>query len=153
MWPDNFGFVTPDFFTYAGGQYFPIAEYDYNTGTIKLNTNGVDREKLLSLLETNNRNTKETNKMEAKKCDRCGKLYEMPGATESEGAEVRFKFIKVSDAENKSGTKIAKEQMRNIYIKKTSCCDSYSGVDLCPDCRKSLKKWFESTDKEEKKNV
>lgn len=28
----------------------------------------------------------------------------------------------------------------------------YDGtVDLCPTCRTSLKKWFESTDKEEKK--
>ena len=46
------------------------------TRVIKLDCNSVDREKLLGLLKTNNRNTKETNKMEAKKCDRCGKLYE-----------------------------------------------------------------------------
>ena len=127
-----------------------VSPFD-ETISLSFNANSIDREKLLNQIL--GIKSKETNKMEAKKCDRCGKLYEMPSATESEGAEVRFKFIKVSDAENKSGTKIAKEQMRNIYIKKTSCCDSYSGVDLCPDCRKSLKKWFESTDKEEKKNV
>ena len=117
---------------------------------IKINVNEVDRERLLGLLKTNNRNTKETEKMEAKKCDRCGKLYEMLVVNDIEGAEVRFKFIKVSDAENKSGTLIAKEQMRKIYIRKGSSCDSYSCVDLCPECRKSFKKWFESTDKEEK---
>ena len=81
--------------------------------------------------------------MEAKKCDRCGELYEMPGADECEGAEVRFKFIKVTNAEEKSETKIAKEQTRPIYIHKTSLCDRSSGVDLCPKCRESLKKWFE----------
>ena len=86
---------------------------------------------------------KETEKMEAKKCDRCGKLYEMPGVDECEGAEVRFKFMKVADAENKSETKIVKEQTRPIYIHKTSLCDRSSCVDLCPECRESLKKWFE----------
>ena len=99
----------------------------------------------------NDINTKETEKMEAKKCDRCGKLYEMPGEMECETSVVRFKFIRVADAENKSGTKIAKEQIRNIYIKKSSLCDNSSIVDLCPECRKSLKTWFESADKEGKK--
>ena len=121
------------------------------TGTIELNCNGVDREKLLGLLKTNNKNTKETNKMEAKKCDRCGKLYEMPSACEKTGVDVRFKYMYINGAEDMSGTKIAEKQTRNIYIK----CGTYSDdiVDLCPECRKSLKKWFESTDKEEKKNV
>lgn len=91
---------------------------------------------------------KETIKMEAKKCDRCGKLYEMPGARETNGADVRFKHMRISGAEDMSGSKIAEKQTKRIWIKA-----EYDGdVDLCPDCRKSLKKWFESTDKEDKKN-
>ena len=90
---------------------------------------------------------KETNKMEAKKCDRCGKLYEMPGSKENDGADVRFKHMYVYGAEDMSGNKIAEKQTKRIWVKA-----EYDGiVDLCPDCRKSLKKWFETTDKEEKK--
>ena len=83
---------------------------------------------------------KETEKMEAKKCDRCGKLYEMPRANGS-GAKVRFKFKTVYEAEEKSKTKIIEEQTNNIYIKCGCMGDGF--VDLCPECRESLKKWFE----------
>jgi uncharacterized OB-fold protein len=122
--------------------------------SLSFNANIIDREKILNKIlgiGTNNRNTKETNEMEAKKCDRCGKLYEMPSACEKTGADVRFKYMYINGAEDMSGTKIAEKQTKNIYIK----CGTYSDdiVDLCPECRKSLKKWFESTDKEEKKNV
>ena len=132
-----------------GPMYNPIKEIDLGRNEITLDINSVDREKLLRLLNTNNRNEKETNKMEAKKCDRCGKLYEMPSACEKTGVDVRFKHMYINGAEDMSGTKIAEKQTRNIYIK----CGNYSDdvVDLCPECRKSLKKWFESTDKEEKK--
>lgn len=91
---------------------------------------------------------KENNKMEAKKCDRCGKLYEVPGACENgNGADVIFKYRRVSNAEDKSGAAIAKEQTRGIVVKTSSCGDY---VDFCPECRASLKKWFENTDKEKK---
>ena len=97
-----------------------------------------------------NETEKETKKMEAKKCDRCGKLYEIPGACENpNGANVRFKFEKVYRAEEKSGTKIAEEQSKDIYIKYgLTSSDHY--VDFCPDCRASLKKWFENPEKEGK---
>ena len=86
--------------------------------------------------------------MEAKKCDRCGKLYEMPTADENgNGAEVRFKYRYIRNADNMSGKAIIEEQTRNIYIK----CGCGDNVDFCQECRKSLKKWFENTDKEEKK--
>lgn len=134
-----------------GPMYNPIKEIDFVRNEITLDINSVDREKLLRLLNTNNRNEKETNKMEAKKCDRCGKLYEMPGAMETIGAEVRFKHKYVPDAEDLSGSKIAEKQTEKIYLTRSFRSDV--GVDLCPECRKSLKKWFESTDKEEKKNV
>ena len=85
--------------------------------------------------------------MEAKKCDRCGKLYEMPMADENgNGAEVRFKYKYIRNADNMSGKAIVEEQTRGIYVKQV-CGDN---VDFCPACRASLKKWFESTDKEEK---
>ena len=91
---------------------------------------------------------KENNKMEAKKCDRCGKLYEMPMIDENgNGAEVRFKYKYIRNADNMSGKAIVDEQTRSIYVKH-GCGDN---VDFCPACRASLKKWFESTDKEEKK--
>lgn len=112
-----------------------------------LDCNGIDRETLMKQICGNlNLTKKETNKMEAKKCDRCGKLYEMPGAKETNGADVRFKHMRISGAEDMSGSKIAEKQTRRIWVKA-----EYEGdVDLCPECRKSLKKWFESTDKEEK---
>jgi uncharacterized OB-fold protein len=128
-----------------------VSPFD-ETMSLSFNANIIDREKILNKIlgiETNNRNTKETNKMEAKKCDRCGKLYEMPSPCEKTGVDVRFKHMNISSAEDMSCTKIAEKQTKNIYIK----CGTYSDdiVDLCPECRKSLKKWFESTDKEEKK--
>ena len=125
-----------------------VSPFD-ETMSLSLNANSIDREKLLKQIL--GIKTKETNKMEAKKCDRCGKLYEMPGPCEKTGVDVRFKHMYINGAEDMSGTKIAEKQTKNIYIK----CGTYSDdiVDLCPECRKSLKKWFESTDKEEKKNV
>ena len=64
---------------------------------------------------------------------------------------VSFMHMYISGAEDMSGNKIAEKQTKGIYIK-TSGYDSES-IDLCPDCRKSLKKWFEGADKEDKKNV
>jgi len=88
-------------------------------------------------------NTKETNKMEAKKCDRCGKLYELPTADENgNGAEVRFKYKYIRRADNMSEKAIADEQTRNIFVK----CYCGDEVDFCPECRESLKKWWESDD-------
>ena len=128
-----------------------IQEVSYNSFddsvSFTLDCNGIDRETLMKQICGNlNLTKKETNKMEAKKCDRCGKLYEMPGAKENDGADVRFKHMRISGAEDMSGSKIAEKQTRRIWVKA-----EYEGdVDLCPECRKSLKKWFESTDKEEK---
>lgn len=100
------------------------------------------------VLGITNNTKKETNKMEAKKCDRCGKLYELPTADENgNGAEVRFKYQYIRNADNMSGKAIIEEQTRNIYVKH-GCGDN---VDFCPTCRASLKKWFEGADKEEKK--
>lgn len=107
-------------------------------------------EVLKEIFGRTNNTKKETKKMEAKKCDRCGKLYEIPTADENgNGAEVRFKYKYIRNADNMSEKAIVEEQTRNIYIKH-GCGDN---VDFCPTCRASLKKWFESADKEGKKNV
>lgn len=84
-------------------------------------------------------NEKETKKMKAKKCDRCGKLYEMPVNGENCGAEVRFRYLPVDEEENLSEKKIIEKQTKNIYISSLSV-----DVDICPDCRESFKRWFES---------
>ena len=84
-------------------------------------------------------NTKETKKMKAKKCDRCGKLYEMPVNGENCVAEVRFRYLPVDDEENLSEKKIIEKQTKNIYISSLNV-----DVDICPDCSESFKRWFES---------
>ena len=84
-------------------------------------------------------NEKETKKMKAKKCDRCGKLYENPVNGENCGAEVRFRYLPVDGEENLSEKKIIEKQTKNIYISSLSV-----DVDICPDCRESFKRWFEN---------
>lgn len=137
---------------YTADDFRPLGpgfSYDSFNGSITFDCGNMQKEILEQVLGITNNTTKEIKKMEAKKCDRCGKLYEMPGACEKTGADVRFKHMYINGAEDMSGSKIAEKQTKNIYIK----CGNYTEdvVDLCPDCRKSLKKWFESADKEEKK--
>ena len=83
-------------------------------------------------------NTKETNKMEAKKCDRCGKLYNQ----NTDRARVRFKFKEVYGAEDLKEEAIAKRQLEDAYIRSSLNGD----VDMCPECKDSFKKWWESDD-------
>lgn len=95
-----------------------------------------------AVVKLDNNNEKEKKTMEAKKCDRCGKLYELPTAGENgNGAEVRFKYKYIRRAENMSEKAIADEQTRNIFVK----CYCGDEVDFCPECRASLKKWWENT--------
>lgn len=88
-------------------------------------------------------NEKETKKMEAKKCDRCGKLYEIGNPCDDTSIKVRFKHEFVADKEGMSEQRIIEKQTGKVAI----CYDSYSStdrIDLCPDCRESFKRWFES---------
>lgn len=87
---------------------------------------------------------KENNKMEAKKCDRCGKLYEVPGAYENgNGAEVIFKHKWVNGSEDMSGAAITRAQTSSVRIMYDNGFGHKNDVDFCPDCRKAFKKWFE----------
>lgn len=83
---------------------------------------------------------KETNKMEAKKCDRCGKLYETESASDS--INVLFKQEKISDSDRERYSESHNNEMRThgIRISKAGVA-----VDLCPECRESFKKWFEES--------
>lgn len=121
-------FYDPPVF-YCGTPYNPIVEFP----RITLST-----EEMRNMLCIQN-NTKETKKMKAKKCDRCGRLYEMPVNGENCGAEVRFRYLPVDGEENLSEKKIIEKQTKNIYISSLSV-----DVDICPDCRESFKRWFEN---------
>ena len=88
-------------------------------------------------------NEKETKKMEAKKCDRCGKLYEIGNPCDDTSIKVRFKHEFVADKEGMSEQRIIEKQTGKVAIR----YDSYSStdrIDLCPDCIESFKRWFEN---------
>lgn len=82
----------------------------------------------------------EETKMEAKKCERCGKLYEMQDAENYITAYMPGLPITDWNKENYSESRIRKDNTRIISV------NSRSGqvVDLCPECRKKLKHFFES---------
>ena len=104
--------------------------YDY---TYKINLNDIK---------------KETNKMEAKKCDRCGKLYEKK--FEKNDIQCVFKHDEPyfpGEEKNYSKELIEDKKTHDIFIK----MGGGEYVDMCPDCRKAFKTWFESADKEGKK--
>ena len=86
------------------------------------------------------KNEKEKEKMEAKKCERCGKLYEIQDANPY--IPVYFPGLPVSDwnKENYSESRIRKDNTKLISV------DLRGGevVDLCPECREKLKDFFES---------
>lgn len=123
-------FYDPPVF-YRGTPYNPI-EVDFPRITLST-------EEMRNMLCISTNNEKETKKMKAKKCDRCGKLYENPVNGENCGAEVRFRYLPVDGEENLSEKKIIEKQTKNIYISSLSV-----DVDICPDCRESFKRWFEN---------
>lgn len=93
--------------------------------------------------------------MEAKRCDRCGKLYEMEDADNC--ISVYMPGISVSDwaKENYSESRIRKGNTRAIYVNfrvrqlRIICGEI---VDLCPECLEKLKNFFESGADEAKEN-
>ena len=78
--------------------------------------------------------------MEAKKCDRCGKLYEESNYHDDVVARVRFRYSPISsiDRDIYNEKEIARKQTKRAYIKADG-----SDVDLCPACLESFRCWFE----------
>ena len=85
-------------------------------------------------------NEKEKEKMEAKKCERCGKIYEMQDAENYITASMPGLPITDWDKENYSESRIRKNNTRIISVN----LRGGQIVDLCPECRKKLKNFFES---------
>lgn len=84
---------------------------------------------------------KETNKMEAKKCDRCGKLYEKKFDKNDIKCIFKHEEPFFSDEEkNYSKEYIDDRKTHEVYIKNRN-----GDIDMCPDCRKAFKKWFEES--------
>lgn len=84
-------------------------------------------------------NEKEKEKMEAKKCERCGKLYEVQDADNY--ITVYFPGLPVTfwNKENYSESRIRKDNTRIISVN----LRGGQFVDLCPECREKLKNFFE----------
>ena len=133
---------------------FRVREVSRNTFdgsmSLTLDCNGIDRETLMKQICGNlNLTKKETNKMEAKKCDRCGKLYEK----KFDKNDIRCVFkheepFFTDEEKNYSKEFIEDKKTHDVIVKRGN--GDY--IDMCPDCRKAFKTWFESADKEGKKN-
>lgn len=82
----------------------------------------------------------EETKMEAKKCERCGKLYEMQDAENYITAYMPGLPITDWNKENYSESRIRKDNTRIISVN----LRGGQIVDLCPECREKLKNFFES---------
>lgn len=85
-------------------------------------------------------NEKEKEKMKAKKCERCGKLYEMQDADDYISAYLPGLPVSDWNKENFTESRIRKDKTMIISV-------NYRGgevVDLCPECREKLKNFFES---------
>jgi hypothetical protein len=122
-----------------------VSPFD-ETMSLSFNANGIDRETLNQILGIN---SKETNKMEAKKCDRCGKLYEKK--FDKNDIQCVFKHEEpffTGEEKNYSKEFIEDKKTHDVFVKRGN--GDY--IDMCPDCRKAFKTWFESADKEGKKN-
>lgn len=83
---------------------------------------------------------KEKEKMDAKKCERCGKLYEMQDAENYITAYMPGLPITDWNKENYSESRIRKDNTRIISVN----LRGGQFVDLCPECREKLKNFFES---------
>ena len=99
-----------------------------------------DVDATLEALRYFNQIKSEETKMEAKKCERCGKLYELKDAGNYIDAYMPGLPVNDHFKENFTESRIKKENTRVIYV-------NYSNnevVDLCPECREKLKDFFES---------
>ena len=83
-------------------------------------------------------NEKEKEKMDAKKCDRCGKLYDkVPGPIKA------YLCGRVTEDEKQTYTH-EKIKERNTYTMEVKLSVYGSNIDMCPDCCKKLAEFFDS---------
>ena len=85
-------------------------------------------------------NEKEKEKMEAKKCERCGKLYELQDADDYISAYLPGLPVSDWNKENFTESRIRKDKTMTISVN----LRGGQVVDLCPECREKLKNFFES---------
>lgn len=118
----------------VSGDYIP---FDY----IRYNPNLGPELKPYCKIELFPENEKETEKMDAKRCDRCGKLYDADEAQNCVYSYMPGKYVSKYEKENYTDAKIRQDHTSSIsvmyYANKTP-------VDLCPECREKLKNFFES---------
>lgn len=86
-------------------------------------------------------NEKEKEKMEAKRCDRCGKLYDLVEDADYILSYMPGRYVSQYEKDNYTDAKIRHDKTSPISIIYHT---NKSHVELCPECRKKLKNFFES---------
>ena len=115
----------------------PIGINDWVRNTVVAYTQGDIDATLTAWRYFNQIKTEET-KMDAKKCERCGKLYEMKDADDYISAYMPALPVSDWTKENFTESRIRKDNTRFISV-------NFRGgeiVDLCPECREKLKNFF-----------
>ena len=88
-------------------------------------------------------NEKENKKMNAKRCDRCGRLY-----IETQETIKVYLCGRVTEYEKETYAPEKIKELNTFNIKVV--LNSTDGMDMCPDCRKLLTEFFESGAEENK---
>lgn len=100
--------------------------------------NGINHNAICRII-TNNEKEKE--KMDAKKCERCGKLYETKDAADCVRTYLPGLPVSDYDKENFTESRIRRDHSTAICIVKRPGDEV---ADLCPECREKLRNFFES---------
>lgn len=89
-------------------------------------------------------NEKENEKMDAKKCDRCGKLFEVKDSERWIRVPFNFCLDNRSDKEDLF-KKYSEEYLKNEFLDKAIRITTGTEieVELCPECRQALANWWE----------
>ncbi len=88
-------------------------------------------------------NEKENEKMDAKKCDRCGKLFELKDATR--WIEVPFAFCLDNRGDKEEiFKKYSEEYIEKEYLTKSIGFQTSTDTEcrLCPECRQEFANWW-----------
>jgi hypothetical protein len=88
-------------------------------------------------------NEKENEKMDAKKCDRCGKLFELKDATR--WIDVPFAFCLDNRGDKEEiFKKYSEEYIEKEYLTKSIGFQTSTDTEcrLCPECRQAFANWW-----------